>query len=231
MGPRLRDWSGIVNTSPEIGQLAAAVSAAQAEMPMVKKGSENSFFKSNYADLADIIGTTLPVIAKHGLAIVQLPGGDIENQTLTTRLMHASGEWIESTMPLFIPKADAQSQGSALTYARRYAYSAILGIATEDDDGQAAVAHGPVARPVRAATNAERPEQARPPEHDPGEGNAITTKQINYLHRIFNDMDIRGEEVHEVVGAYIGKTITSLKQLTKDEATVAIDKATAAVKS
>jgi hypothetical protein len=130
-------------------------------------------------------------------------------------------------MPLFIPKADAQSQGSALTYARRYAYSAILGIATEDDDGQAAVAHGPVAKPERYVAPKGNREPAggydKPP--DP---NMISTKQINYLHKLFNDLDIRGAEVHEVVGAYVGRSVTSLKELTSAEASVAIDKATEA---
>ena len=133
-------------TSESQVEISKALAAFNKKMEPVKKGSANTFFKSNYADLADIKAVADPLLAEHGLAIVQHPEGTHEDQVLTTRLMHESGEWQESSMPLYIPKADAQSQGSALTYGRRYAYSAVVGIATEDDDGQLATDHGPVTR-------------------------------------------------------------------------------------
>ena len=135
-----------MRTSESQVEISKALADFHAEMPSVKKGSANPFFKSNYADLSDIKSAADPLLAKHGLSVTQHPEGSHDDQVLTTRLMHASGEWQESTMPLYIPKADAQGQGSAVTYGRRYAYSAIVGIATEDDDGNAAASSGPVAR-------------------------------------------------------------------------------------
>ena len=132
-----------MRTSESQVEISKALADFHAEMTSVKKGSANPFFKSNYADLSDIKSAADPLLAKHGLSVTQHPEGSHDDQVLTTRLMHASGEWQESTMPLYIPKADAQGQGSAVTYGRRYAYSAIVGIATEDDDGNAATATTP----------------------------------------------------------------------------------------
>ena len=130
----------MVQQSESIGSLAMALVAAQGEFPAVSKDADNQFFKSKYADLPAIVAVVQPILAKHGLAICQLPGMDDLGDNLTTRLLHSSGEWIQATMRLHLgDKVTPQAQGSALTYARRYALSAILGIVTdEDDDGQAA---------------------------------------------------------------------------------------------
>ena len=129
--------------SETIGKLAEALAAAQAEMKPVTRDKENPYFKSKYADLASIVEQTSPILARHGLSIVQLPGfrpaGEGGTEILTTVLMHSSGEWISEQMPLFMSKRDAQGMGSAITYARRYAYGAAVGIVTdEDDDGNQA---------------------------------------------------------------------------------------------
>ena len=127
--------------SSELGELFKALAAAQAEFPAVKKGSENPFFKSKYADLADIVTTAAPIASAHGLSVTQLAGHHDGKTTLKTILGHESGQYIGDEMELFMGKADAQAQGSAITYARRYAYCAILGIVTgDDDDGNAATA-------------------------------------------------------------------------------------------
>lgn len=117
--------------SPEIGNLAKALIKFQKEVKPVKKESENPYFKSKYADLASIIDTIKEPLAKNGLGYTQFPIGEFG---LTTILMHESGEWIEETFTLRPVDAKPQSVGSAITYARRYALGAILGIATEEDD-------------------------------------------------------------------------------------------------
>jgi hypothetical protein len=98
----------------------------------------NPAFKSKYADLAAIREATLPALNKHGLAIWQGTEVDEKGLRLTTRLLHKSGEWMESTYP--IPLSDKpQVMGSALTYARRYTWAAACGItADEDDDAEIA---------------------------------------------------------------------------------------------
>ena len=70
--------------SDTISELVAALAGAQAEMPTVHKGAVNPHVGSKFADLADVVGPTLPILAKHGLAVVQLPGGEHDNQYLTT---------------------------------------------------------------------------------------------------------------------------------------------------
>lgn len=129
-----------MNKSEQINELATALSKFQGKMITAHKGATNPFFKSTYADLASVVKSASPGLAEEGLSIAQLVGTSNEQTTLTTLLMHASGQFISAEMPLLIAKQDAQGQGSALTYARRYAYMAIIGmVADEDDDGQAAV--------------------------------------------------------------------------------------------
>jgi hypothetical protein len=125
--------------SPEINELAAALVAAQAEFGAVPKGSINPFFKSKYAALPDVVAHASPVLAKHGLAISQFISNQTGFDTLVTYLLHKSGQFMSHTMLLHMVKADPQAQGSAVTYARRYAYMSVLGlVADEDDDGQRA---------------------------------------------------------------------------------------------
>jgi hypothetical protein len=133
--------------SNEINELASALVSAQAEFSAVPKGSSNPFFKSKYAALPDVVASASPVLAKHGLAVTQSISfeqtyvkDDVKVfDTLTTTLFHKSGQFIENSMILHLSKQDPQGQGSAVTYARRYAYMSILGlVADDDDDGNAA---------------------------------------------------------------------------------------------
>ena len=135
-------------------KLSAALVAFQAEIGAVAKTSANPFFKSKYAALPDVVAHAQPLLAKHGLAVTQTIGfwntGDSVLDTLTTMLVHESGESLQDTMRLHLPKDDPQGQGSAVTYARRYSYMSILGlVADEDDDGNAG--SKPQARPAQAS--------------------------------------------------------------------------------
>lgn len=124
-----------MNKSESIQELAAALSKFQGEIKNPSNTATNPFFKSKYAPLNDVLNLVRPILSKHGLSVVQAPSGDGENIVVTTTLLHESGEWME--FPELILKADkptAQGAGSAITYARRYAISAILGISSEDDD-------------------------------------------------------------------------------------------------
>lgn len=130
-----------MNGSEERGELFAALAKAQGEFKPVEKTVTNTFFKTKYADLASVVSMAAPVLAKNGLAVVQTPewSPDLNDTLLTTTLTHSSGQWVGSTMRLFLAKPDPQSQGSALTYGRRYAYCSMLSIvADDDDDGSAA---------------------------------------------------------------------------------------------
>lgn len=128
-----------MNQSTTIGALAASLAKAQKSFKPAIKDANNPFFKSKYVDLAGAIDAVRDALADNGLALVQsTDAGD--KMVLHTTLLHSSGEWISGTYPITAVKTDPQGIGSAVTYARRYSLMALLGIAAEDDDGEAA--HG-----------------------------------------------------------------------------------------
>ncbi len=128
-----------VTANRAIDKLAPAFVAAYGEIDNVVKNAANPHFNSSYADLGAVLDTLRPIFAKHRLSLIQMPGKiDGDKISLTTVLLHESGQSISSEMQLPIGKGTAQAAGSALTYARRYSASAIAGIAQVDDDGNAA---------------------------------------------------------------------------------------------
>ena len=89
------------------------------------------------------------LLADNGLSVIQMPGNYFEGRMwLITRLCHSSGEWIEQEMSVPVQKPDAQGAGSALTYMRRYALAAFIGVVQADDDGNAASQTKPTLKPV-----------------------------------------------------------------------------------
>lgn len=126
------------NASGSIAKLTDALSKAQGAFDHAKKDVANEFFKSKYADLASVIDAAKKPLADNGLAVIQTTEIEGDAIVLVTLLSHSSGEWIKGRYPVKPVKNDPQGLGSALTYARRYAFSAITGIASEDDDGNAA---------------------------------------------------------------------------------------------
>lgn len=128
--------------SQELANLFEALAKAQLDMEVAKTDQTNPFFKSNYADLASIVKASRPFLAKNGLSVAQriIPTEDGKLH-LYTRICHASGQWMESMMPIVPPKNDIQTIGSYITYLRRYNYAAIVGVVAsgEDDDGETAM--------------------------------------------------------------------------------------------
>lgn len=125
--------------STDIKDLASALAKAQGEMRNAAKSSDNPFFKSKYADLAECLNVVREPLAKNGLSVFQANEGIIDGKlAVTTLLMHSSGQYLKVTSSYPIQKNDAQGFGSTLTYARRYGLAAALGLAQEDDDGNAA---------------------------------------------------------------------------------------------
>ncbi len=121
-----------MRTSETIEKLAVAMTAAQAELKNAAFDKENPHFKSRYATLAAVRDTVAPTLSKHELSVVQTTDFDGGAWLVQTRIIHTSGQWIESVYPFAIDKP--QQMGSALTYARRYSLSMICGIASEEDD-------------------------------------------------------------------------------------------------
>jgi ERF superfamily len=148
-----------MNQSQSIAALAAALAKAQGQMRGAKKDSDNPFFKSKYADLGEVWNACRDALASNGISIIQTPDGDTpETMSLVTTLAHASGEWISGKYPIKPIKLDPQGIGSAITYARRYALAAMVGVASEDDDGESASG------------------RQAPPKKSDSQGNAVTKK-------------------------------------------------------
>ncbi len=123
-----------IRESEQINELAAALCKAQGEFQSAIKDKANPYFKSKFADLNSIIEASRNALYNQGLAVIQMPQGDQRKVSVTTRLMHSSGQWIESTYGCTPPKTDPQAVGIIITYFRRYALAAFLGIRQEDDD-------------------------------------------------------------------------------------------------
>jgi hypothetical protein len=135
--------------SQEINELAAALCMAQGDFPNVPKDANNPFFKSKYADLAGIVDVVRPVLKKHNLCFSQFVSMSGSQPAITTMLLHKSGQFVADTLPMPDSKPDAQGIGSAITYGRRYGLQAILGLAAEDDDGNAASHSAPASQQQR----------------------------------------------------------------------------------
>lgn len=124
-----------------VAKLAEALSKAQAAITHAPKDSKNPHFKSMYADLASVWGAIRKPLTDNGLSVTQGLNTNAASTLgifLDTTLMHSSGESVSSQYPIILAPeklSNPQNLGAAVTYARRYALAAIVGIAQDDDDG------------------------------------------------------------------------------------------------
>lgn len=192
--------------SESIAQLSDALAKAQAIMEPASKNATNPHFGSNFADLSEVWRVVRAAFAPHGLSVVQLPETRPESNvlTLTTILMHASGEWLSSTMAVMTEKQTAQGVGSGLTYARRYALAALCGVAAEtDDDGNAASGGG----------NGQKP-QATPASPGSTAGVPTGMKAKILMQKLTND-GIPEAEVRSAAANYRAEVNSSASKLSE----------------
>lgn len=130
--------------SEQIDLLAASLVKAQAMIDKATKDRTNPHFKSKYADLESVIDAVKPALAVNDLAFIQKFHDCDNGVKIETILIHKSGQTLSCGI-LMIPasKHDAQGFGSAASYAKRYGLQAALGVASSDDDGNAAVQTAP----------------------------------------------------------------------------------------
>jgi len=141
-----------LNASENLADLAAALCAVQGELKPAIKQADNPFFKSKYVDLPGVWEAIRPLLAKNGLSVVQTFTASADGPTIVTTLMHKSGQWVSSELFLKPAKSDPQGVGSAITYGRRYALAAMVGVvADEDDDGNAASQWGQACAALKAS--------------------------------------------------------------------------------
>lgn len=138
-------------SNADMGALYAALAKAQGEFPDIQKTKTGHGYK--YADIADILKAVRPVLSKNGLAVFQ----NIEGDKLTTTLAHSSGATLVSSYPLVQDGTgrmnNIQRIGAALTYARRYSLTALLGVAADEDvDAEDIDVTGRTNNPARATS-------------------------------------------------------------------------------
>lgn len=166
-----------MKTSETFNELAAALVQAQSEMGHASKDATNPHFKMKYADLASVVDACRGPLTKAKICVVQSP--ELVRETnvvrVTTRLIHASGQWIENAVEASVARTDPQAIGSAITYLRRYALAALTGVAPDDDDGNAS---SPSPRPSPRAAS---PSPARA-DDDPAR--ASRAAEFDWAHAI-----------------------------------------------
>jgi ERF superfamily protein len=128
-----------MKTSEMYQKIYEAFVLAQGEFEGAVKGSENPHFKSKFANMEEVVDGIKQAFKKHSLAFIQSVTGEGPATILSTRIIHKSGEWIETYYPLTCKDwTNPQSVGSAMTYAKRYGLQAATGLPSIDDDGHAA---------------------------------------------------------------------------------------------
>jgi hypothetical protein len=203
--------------------LAQSLLAFQAEGVKLQKDSINPHFKNRYIGLDSLMADVLPVLNKCGLVVLQMPTESEGGPALTTRIVHAeTGDSIESTMPLLMTKQDPQAQGAALTYARRYALMAFLGlVADEDTDG-----HTPARKTAQGnAGKAGAAAAKEAPTAAPATNvKTISEAQAGRLYAIASSHAVPKEEakriIFEITGAETSLGIPSSKY---DEVVAAVE--------
>ncbi|MGI6405521.1 MAG: ERF family protein [Syntrophaceticus sp.] len=186
-----------MKTSSENKNIINALISFQKEINNPKVTAVNPYYSSKYVPLSCLLDHVKPLLVKHGLAVMQIPGGDGKTVSVTTLILHTSGEWLEAD-PLVLPlaKPDPQGAGSAITYARRYALSAVLGIASDDDD-DANIASNPQGgngQPRHAARQQQQAAASVPSEQKP-----LTDAQRRAIFAIAKSIDMSEDDIKSFV--------------------------------
>ena len=205
-----------MNKSESITNLVKALTNFQGKMTAVKKDSVNPFYKSKYASLDTIWETIRKPLSENGLSVAQTMGVDNDKSVLETTLYHTSGEWISGTQLVNPVKNDPQGLGSAITYARRYSLSAILGLVSDDDDDANTATKPEIKQEVKSPVK-----PVSPTVETPQTSESIAVPQTKKIHAIAKEKGLSPEEAI----AYMQKTFkkNSTKELTKDEASIMIE--------
>lgn len=194
--------------SESISELAKAFAKTQQDLKQPLKDAENPFFKSTYVPLENVAESITETATKNGLSFSQEPSFDDGMVTVTTLVMHNSGEWIEyAPLKLKPVKNDPQAYGSAITYAKRYALSAIFGITSDkDDDGNEAT------HPQKPQRQQRATKQAQVKQYISAE------KAKQYEDDVQALIDATGQNDGSIMGALLNHVgATMIKNITTDK--------------
>jgi hypothetical protein len=213
----------VITTSETIKDLAAALAKAQPGYKAISKDhtAKAGPYSYEYADLAACMAATLPSLNTNGISIIQAPNADGNVVTVTSRLLHTSGQWIESSIQGVAENASAQKIGSMVTYLRRYSYLGLVGAIPggEDDDGAAAM---PPVGPPKVERAVRPPQPAKPAPPPPPAPSAVDRKNaaLDGMEKMHGLGDMRA-----AMSRILGRTFPlseeialSLHEITKLEA-------------
>lgn len=206
--------------SETISKIAAALVAFSGEVKSISHDANNPHFKSQYTSLDHMIDETKPILTKHGLTIMQFPGGDGERITVRTMILHTSGEWMESEpLTLKAVKTDPQGAGSAITYARRYSYAAALSLSLGDDDDGNASSYAPQNRSYSAPTS--QPSQTPPRASQTNTGQSSASSGGSTMARVYKLREELGwswPDLNQFAGEVLNREVKFLKNDVKENA-------------
>lgn len=186
-----------MQTSQETTNLVKALIAAAPEIQSIPKSKEAGFgkFAYKYATLDSLIDMLRKVLPKHGLWFIQMPTRNGETSSLTTRIFHSSGEWMEDCIEMTDTQlvgtvTDTQKVGASITYYRRYALSAIFGIAADEDvDGN--------------LNNVQRPQQPSKPQPKPQpKEKSVTERALDVIRADYKSRIESGEVEQSILKCY-----------------------------
>ena len=210
--------------SQEIGELAKALALAQGKMTFAIKENAAPVFEKNdagkairsgkmrtYADLSSVIEAIRGPLSENGLAFVQAVMPSISGVRIRTTLMHSSGQWIAGEISLPPDKMNGiHGMGSALTYARRYALAAMVGIAQDDDDGEAAMAAS-----RKAETQRIQQVRKQAVENNP---DAPSPEMFKALMATLTERGLRErDDILRELSDFLGRDVRSSRELTRSE--------------
>jgi hypothetical protein len=179
-----------MRTSEQINELAGALAKAQAQFTTVTKDKSANAGKYGYtyASLPAVMEAITGPLGKHGLAVVQSVEQGNGQVTVTTRLFHSSGQWLEGDCVMPIGQGGPQAVGSAITYGRRYGLSTLLGIVTDDDDDGA-----------HAQANSSKTSGARTRSPKPRKPREATAKEVEDQVQTAKKADKDTKELQDIM--------------------------------
>ena len=204
-----------MNKSESITNLVGALTAFQGKMTAVKKDATNPFYHSRYATLDTIWETIRRPLAENGLSVAQTMNLVNDKSVLETTLYHTSGEWISGTQLVNPVKDDPQSLGSAISYARRYSLSALLGVVSDEDDD------GNVATKPQSKVETKAPEKSPIAETLPKSEPGISVAQTKKIYALVREKGITLDQAKAYLKRIFQKSST--KELTVSEASRLIE--------
>ncbi|MGG1571621.1 ERF family protein [Fictibacillus sp. NRS-1165] len=218
-----------MNRSETIGEIAKALAKFQGEVKNPKRTNKNDYYNSSYAPLDEVINTGKLPLSKYGLSYVQSPKHEDGYVSLTTLLMHESGEWLESE-PLRLPawkdkkngdkELNAQTVGIGVTYGRRYQLESMLGLSSEeDDDGNGISVDQDQGSRQGISQGRQQYDQQRQQKKQEQSGKDASTAQLGYLNRLVNDLAKKEGTSRDAVLTELakGKQKINLNRVSQDE--------------